>query len=56
LELLYIKNAHLLAWTVVVLAGCETPAERQARENAAIEKAAAKEINRICAARGQTGN
>jgi len=38
-----------LAIALSLLAGCETPAERKAAENARIEKAAAKEINRICA-------
>ena len=33
----------------LVLAACEAPAERQAAENARIQKQAAKEINRICA-------
>ena len=31
------------------LLGCTTPAQRQAAENARVEKQAAQEINRICA-------
>jgi hypothetical protein len=38
-----------VAIALSLLAACQTPAERQAAENARIEKAAAKEINRICA-------
>ncbi len=38
-----------LAFTCAVLAACETAAERQAKENARVEKRAATEINRICA-------
>jgi hypothetical protein len=38
-----------MAPALVGLSACETPAERQARENARIEKQAAAEINRICA-------
>jgi hypothetical protein len=46
--LLHIKSAAL-AITLLAFAGCETPAERRAAENARIEKQAAAEINRICA-------
>ncbi len=45
--MLYTRSAVLVI-AVVLVAGCETPAERLARENARIEKQAAKEINRIC--------
>ena len=34
---------------VLALLGCTTPAQRQAAENARVEKQAAQEINRICA-------
>jgi hypothetical protein len=33
----------------LLLLACTTPAERQAAENARVEKQAAAEINRICA-------
>jgi hypothetical protein len=38
-----------LALALAGLAACETPAERQARERARIDKEAAEEITRICA-------
>jgi hypothetical protein len=38
-----------LAVTLTAALGCTSPAERQAAENARVEKQAAKEINRICA-------
>jgi hypothetical protein len=37
------------AVALAVAGGCSTPAERQAAQNARIEKQAAQEINRICA-------
>jgi hypothetical protein len=39
----------VLTLAVVVLAACETEAERRAKENAAVNKQAGDEIARICA-------
>ena len=39
----------VLTLALVLLSACETPAGRQARENARTGKQAAKEMNRICA-------
>jgi hypothetical protein len=38
-----------VALALVLVSACETPAQRQAQENARIEKEAAKEISRVCA-------
>jgi hypothetical protein len=42
----------LVALVLVASAGCQTPQQRKAAENAAVNKKAAEEIARICALHG----
>src|ERR1700726_4900850 len=42
----------LVSLAMCVLAGCQTPQQRKAAENAPVNKTAAEEIARICALHG----